>query len=110
MTSLPVSLAASLRAKHAVLIVLAASILSSTPESQSASSFNLCVHPYRPTCIEDVTGGEACEQQVKAFVAAMAVYRSCLFKEAQRSIEEINDILDQTQGNKANFHLKGTKR
>jgi len=110
MTSIPVSPAASFYAKHAVPIILAASVVSSTAEAQSAPSFDLCVHPTRPACNEDVTGGKACEPQLRAFVAAMVAYRNCLLKEAQHTIKEINEALDQMNGKQHNPPLKGTKR
>jgi hypothetical protein len=101
MSSLALSLASSsLYPMRAAFVILATSLLSPTSELPPATGFTLCARPNRPACIKDITGGKAanCEPEVKAFVAAVVIYRDCLEQEVQRAVREANDVVEQMKG------------
>ena len=101
MSSIALSLATtSLYPKRAAFVILATSLLSPTPELPPVAGFTLCARPSRPACIEDITGGKAgtCEPEVRAFVAAVVIYRDCLEQEVRRAVREANDVVEQMKG------------
>ncbi len=100
MSNMALSLAASLYPMRAGFVILATSLLSPTSESPPAAGFTLCIPPSRPACIKDIKGGKAgsCDPKVKAFLAAVVIYRDCLEREVQRAVRDANDVVDQMKG------------
>lgn len=100
MSSMALSLAASLHPVRAGFVILATSLLSPPTESPPATGFTMCVRPSRPACVKNIKRGKAgtCEVKINAFIAAVVVYRDCLEQEVQRAVREANDIVDQMKG------------
>ena len=83
---------------HSPLLALVLLLFCSPVIAQPAPGFTLCVRPDRPACVSDVADTksiDACEQEVKAYVARVLVYRNCLFAESARVVRESNDAIDR---------------
>lgn len=65
--------------------------------SQAPPGFDFCAPPFRPPCVSDPsnkTSADACDREVKAYIATVFRYRECLDTESQRAVRESNDVID----------------
>lgn len=81
--------------------ILVACFVSSLPHparAQAVSGFNFCAPPHRPACVSENSSkiaANACDEEIKSYIATVFRYRECLETESERAVRESNEVIDQ---------------
>lgn len=82
------------------LLIVVFGLAPSAPDSayaQSSTGFTFCAAPHRPACVSanaNELSAEACDLEVKSYIAMVFRYRECLEAESERAVRESNDVID----------------